>query len=60
MLKTCLFADAEIGKDAAEQVVAIELAGDFTQVGLRLPQFFGGQLAGVLADAIRQEIGAVS
>lgn len=35
-----LFADAEAGKDLAEQFVAAEFAGDFPELVLRKAQFF--------------------
>ncbi len=42
-----LLADAEAGENASKQVVAGDLAGDFTQGALRQAQFLGQQFTGV-------------
>jgi hypothetical protein len=42
----CSLADAEGGKDRAEQVVGGELAGDFVERALHVAQFLGSQFAG--------------
>lgn len=46
VLEGYLLADAKSGEDAAKQLIAGELPGDFSERGLSLPQLFGQQLAG--------------